>query len=77
MNLLFSLDDKFSEWEPVVTERSRSASNLKGFCVPAVKKVRELSSHAFPHKLNTALAYVDGVECGKIGRNEWFLQYLR
>jgi len=36
------------------TLRSRWAIHFSGNCVPAVKKVRELSSRAFPLKLSPA-----------------------
>jgi len=42
-------------WELLGTLRSRWAVHFSGNCIPAVKKVRELSSCAFPLKLSTAL----------------------
>jgi len=41
-------------WELLGTLCSRWAVHFSGSCVPAVKKVRELSSRAFPLKLSPA-----------------------
>jgi len=45
-------------WELLETLRSRWAVDFSGNCVPAVKKVRELSSPAFPLKLRHELAFI-------------------
>ena len=39
-------------WELLGTLRSRWAVHFSGNCVPAVKKVREMSSRVFPLKLS-------------------------
>jgi len=55
-------------WELLGTLHSRWTVHFSGNCVPAVKKVRELSSCAFPLKLSPELPLPKGAELPVFGR---------